>query len=67
MKFLSNRFASYSSLIPLYNSWIEYLESLLQIFIGLKWIEHKGHIEKQIDYLREKIKSEETNEFLGIF
>lgn len=55
------------SLIPLYNSWIEYLESLLQIFIGLKWIEHKGHIEKQIDYLREKIKSEETNEFLGIF
>ncbi|WXZ79948.1 PhoH family protein [Fusobacterium nucleatum] len=54
-------------LIPLYNSWIEYLKSLLPIFVGLKWIEHKGHIEKQIDYLREKIKSEETKEFLGIF
>ena len=55
------------SLIPLYNSWIEYLKSLLPIFVGLKWIEHKGHIEKQIDYLREEIKSEETKEFLGIF
>ena len=56
-----------SRLIPLYNSWIEYLKSLLPIFVDLKWIEHKGHIEKQIDYLREKIKSEETKEFLGVF
>jgi hypothetical protein len=55
------------SLIPLYNSWIEYLKSLLSIFVGLKWIEHKGHIEKQIDYFREKIKSEETKEFLRSF
>ena len=55
------------SLIPLYNSWIEYLKSLLSFFVGLKWIEHKGHIEKQIDYLRDKIKSEETKEFLGVF
>ena len=55
------------SLIPLYNSWIEYLKSLLPIFVGLKWIEHKAHIEKQIDHLREEIKSEEINEFLGIF
>lgn len=55
------------SLIPLYNSWIEYLKSLLPIFVGYKWLEHKGHIEKQIDYLREKIKSEETNEFLRSF
>lgn len=55
------------SLIPLYNSWIEYLKSLLPIFVGLKWIEHKGHIEKQINYLREEIKSEETKEFLGVF
>ena len=55
------------SLIPLYNSWIEYLKSLLSIFVGLKWIEHKAHIEKQIDHLREEIKSEEINEFLGIF
>ena len=53
--------------IPLYNSWIEYLKSLLSIFVGLKWIEHKAHIEKQIDHLREEIKSEEINEFLGIF
>ena len=55
------------SLIPLYNSWIEYLKSLLSIFVGLKWIEYKGHIEKQIDYFREKIKSEETKEFLRSF
>ena len=55
------------SFIPLYSSWIEYLKSLLPIFVGYKWLEHKGHIEKQIDYLREEIKSEETKEFLGIF
>ena len=53
--------------IPLCNSWIEYLKSLLPIFVGLKWIEHKAHIEKQIDHLREEIKSEEIKEFLGIF
>lgn len=46
---------------------IEYLKSLLPIFVGLKWIEHKAHIEKQIDHLREEIKSEEIKEFLGIF
>ena len=55
------------SFIPLYSNWIEYLKSLLSIFVGYKWLEHKGYIEKQIDYLREKIKSEETKEFLGIF
>ena len=55
------------SFIPLYSSWIEYLKSLLPIFVGYKWLEHKGHIEKQIDYFREKIKSEETKEFLRSF
>ena len=55
------------SFIPLYSSWIEYLKSLLPIFVGYKWLEHKGHIEKQIDYLRDKIKSEETKEFLEVF
>ena len=55
------------SLIPIYNNQIKYLESLLSIFIGLKWIEHRSHIEKQIEYLKEEIKSEETKEFLGIF
>ena len=55
------------SLIPIYNNQIKYFESLLSIFVGLKWIEHRVHIEKQIDHLREEIKSEETKEFLGIF
>ena len=55
------------SLIPIYNNQIKYLESLLSIFVGLKWIEHRSHIEKQIEYLKEEIKSEETKRFLGIF
>lgn len=55
------------SFIPLYNNWIEYLKSLLSIFIGYKWLEHRGYIEKQIEHLREEIKSEETKEFLRDF
>lgn len=38
------------SAVPMYSAQIEYLESLLPDFAGLKWIRHKKHIETQIDY-----------------
>ena len=53
------------SAIPMYSAWIEFLESLLPSFIGLKWIKHKKCIETQIGYLKERIESEQIDEILG--
>ncbi len=52
------------STVPMYSSWIEFLESLLPSFIGLKWIQHKKYIETQIGYLKKEIESEQINEIL---
>lgn len=52
------------SVIPLYSTWIEFFESLLPSFIGLKWVEHKNHVELNISNLKTRIKSEEINEIL---
>ena len=48
----------------MYSAWIEFLESLLPSFIGLKWIEHKNYIETKIGYLKEQIESEQIDEIL---
>ena len=52
------------SVVPMYSAWIEFLESFLPDFIGLKWIKHKKHIQTQIDYIKERIESEQINEIL---
>lgn len=52
------------SAVPIYSAWIEFLESLLSSFIGLKWIKHKKYIETQIGYLKERIESEQIDEIL---
>ena len=52
------------SAVPMYSAWIEFLESLLPSFIGLKWIKHKNYIETQIGHLKEQIESEQINEIL---
>lgn len=52
------------SAVPMYSVWIEFLESLLSNFIGLKWIKHKKYIETQIGYLKERIESEQIDEIL---
>ena len=56
---------SYSgSAIPTYQGWTSYLTSLLPLFVGLDWLEHRNYIEKEIIRIREWIKQEEINEFL---
>lgn len=45
------------SVVPMYSAWIEFLESLLPNFIGLKWIKHKNYIETKIDDLQKKNRS----------
>ena len=52
------------SAVPVYSAWIEFLESLLPSFIGLKWIKHKNYIETKIGYLKEQIESEQIEEIL---
>lgn len=56
---------SYSgSAVPMYSAWIEFLQSLLPSLIGLKWIKHKDHVEKQISCLKHEIELEEIDEIL---
>ncbi len=45
------------SAVPMYSAWIEFLESLLPNFIGLKWIKHKNYIETKIDDLQKANRS----------
>ncbi len=52
------------SAVPMYSAWIEFLESLLPNFIGLKWIKHKNYIETKIDDLQKQIEAEQIDEIL---
>lgn len=52
------------SVVPMYSAWIEFLESFLPNFIGLKWIKHKNYIETKIDDLQKQIKAEQIDEIL---
>lgn len=52
------------SAIPTYSTWIEFLESLLSSFIGLKWIKHKNYVQTKIGYLKEQIEVEQIEEIL---
>jgi len=54
----------WGSAVPMYSAWIEFLESLLPSFIGLKWIKHKNYVERQIGYLKNRIESEQIEEIL---
>ena len=52
------------SVVPLYSSWIDFLESLLPEFTGLKWLKHKKYLETKIDNLKKRIEDEEIEEIL---
>jgi len=53
------------NLIPLYDSWIAFLNELITNFTGLKWIDHKRHVEKEIVILKKRIEQEQINEILS--
>lgn len=42
----------------------ERMEEIRLSLIGLKWIKHKNYIETQINYLKERIESEQIDEIL---
>ena len=52
------------SVVSMYSAWIEFLETLLPNFIGLKWIKHKNYIETKIDVLQKQIEAEQIDEIL---
>lgn len=52
------------SAVPLYSSWITHLESLLPLFHGIAFIEHKRRVEKLIEQYRDRIREEEIREVL---
>lgn len=52
------------SLVPLYSSWIEFLEKILPFLSGLKFINHKRHIEEIMDNLRKKIIDEQIADIM---
>ncbi len=57
---------SYSeSCIPLYSSWIDYLESLLPSFLGIDWLDHKDYIESKIKYYKKLIEDEQLEKILN--
>lgn len=55
------------SAVPLYQKRIEFFESLLELFEGVKYLEFKKHIEEIIEWKKENIKREKKNDFLDDF
>ena len=53
-----------NSAVPYLNARIKYLEQLLPIFVGLKFVKHKKLVEQQIEGLKEEIRQEEIHDIL---
>ncbi|MDR1700495.1 MAG: ATP-binding protein, partial [Lachnoclostridium sp.] len=52
------------SAVPMYSAWIDFLELLLPHFTGLKWIQHRKHIDDHIERLKRFIEKEQIDEIL---
>ena len=52
------------SLVPLYSSWIEFLEKVLPFLSGLKFINHKKLVEERMDNLRKRIIDEQIADII---
>ena len=53
------------SAVPLYSAQRDYLRSLLPLFPGIKWLEHKKYIEDRIENLNHRIEEEEIKDMLN--
>lgn len=59
------RFFSWSgSAVPMYSSWIDYLEKLRSLFPGLRYLKHKALVNKEIERLRYVIEQTEIDDVL---
>lgn len=55
----------WGSIILVFYDEIEFLESLLPLFDGLEWIEHKDYVENLVIDLRKRVKAEELQNFIN--
>jgi len=59
------RSASWSgSAVPMYSGWINYLEKLRPLFIGLPYLNHRVLVNEEIDRLRAMIERQEIEDVL---
>ena len=52
------------SAVPVYSSWIEFLQKLLPLFTGIKFINHKKYIQDMIEQNKQRIVNAEISEIL---
>lgn len=55
------------SAVPMYQKRIEFFESLLELFEGIKYLEFKKYIEQIIEWKKEDIKREKKSDFIDDF
>lgn len=58
---LPNSWSAFGSFVPVYSGWIDFLQSLLPLFTGMQYLEHKNRIIQMIDSIRQRIIDEEIS------
>ena len=64
LSILPGSYVTTGSFVPVYNERINYLTSLLPLFHGVKYLQHKNCILERINDLKEMITEEEIAEFI---
>ena len=65
---LEDSFMSWSgSAVPMYQKRIDFFESLLELFEGVKYLEFKKYIEEIIEWKKVEIKREKKSDFVDNF
>jgi hypothetical protein len=52
------------SAVLMYQTWVEYLESLFQLLNTVDFLQHKQYVERQVHCLRERIEQEKKKNFM---
>jgi hypothetical protein len=52
------------SAVPMYQTCVEYLESLFQLLNTVDFLQHKQYVERQVHWLRERIEQEKKKNFM---
>lgn len=65
LSILPSSWGGFGSQIPIYKGWIDFLNSLLPLFHGIEYLDHKKHVLDKIDSVRAMIHHEEISEFIA--
>ncbi len=64
LSILPTSYSATGSFVPVFSEWIKFLESLLPLFSGIKFLEHKKCILQKIDSIHERIIHEEISDII---